>query len=54
MRLSTSDPIIKDLKVPGIHATASGFDFPDAPVYEKQGTDFSANDKILEMRSIPG
>ena len=51
--LSTSDPIIKDLKAPGIHATASGFDFPDAPVYEKQGTDFSANDKDLEMCSIP-
>ena len=51
--LSTSDPIIKDLKASGINATASGFDFPDAPVYEKQGTDFSANDKDLEMRSIP-
>ena len=44
--------IIVDEKVNGINGIAYGFSLPDAPVYEKQGTDFSANDKDLEMTKV--
>lgn len=51
--LNATNPVIKDKKTNGINATAMNFTLPDAPVYEKEGTDFSKNDKDLEMMSLP-
>lgn len=50
--LNTSNTVIRDVKEQGIQGIASDFDFPDAPVYQKSGTDFSLNDKDLEMVSV--
>lgn len=50
--LNTSNTIIRDVKEQGIQGIASNFVLPDAPTYEKTGTDFSTNDKDLEMISV--
>lgn len=50
--LNVVNTVIKDLKINGIHGVAHGFEFPDAPVYQKNGLDFSKNDKDLEMTSL--
>lgn len=47
--LSTAYNIIPDKKANGVNAKTNNFTLPQAPLYDKNGTDFSANDIEVEM-----
>lgn len=47
--LNTAYNVIPDKKADGINAKTNNFTLPQAPLYDKKGTDFSANDIEVEM-----